>query len=93
MFDKGRNPSMFEGILIVNKTIIMKHLSKAPGYNHESIKIKSTVNVCFISKISDVQIEICHHKFILIKYDLRYFNKKLHIPQNICSIELILKTE
>lgn len=67
MFDKGRNPSMFEGILIVNKTIIMKHLSKAPDNNHKIIKIKLTVNVCFISKIFDVQIEICHHKFILIK--------------------------
>lgn len=67
MFDNGRNPSMFEGILIMNKTIIMKHLSKAPGYSHESIKIKSTGNVCFISKIFDVQIKICHHKFILIK--------------------------
>lgn len=67
MFDNGRNPSMFEGILIVNKTIIMKHLSKAPDNNHKIIKIKLTVNVCFISKISDVQIEICHHKFILIK--------------------------
>lgn len=58
MFDKGRNPSMFEGILIVNKTIIMKHLSKAPGYSHKSIKIKLTVNVCFISKIFDVQVTI-----------------------------------
>lgn len=54
MFDKGRNLSMFEGILIVNKIIIMKYLLKELGYNYESIKIKSIVNVCFISKIFDV---------------------------------------
>lgn len=54
MFDKGRNLSMFEGILIVNKIIIMKYLLKVLGYNYKSIKIKSIVNVCFISKIFDV---------------------------------------
>lgn len=45
MFDKGRNPSMFEGILIVNKTIIMKHISKTPDNHHDKINIKLTVNV------------------------------------------------
>lgn len=54
MFDKGRNLSMFEGILIVNKIIIMKYLLKVLGYSYKSIKIKLIVNVCFISKIFDV---------------------------------------
>lgn len=54
MFDKGRNLSMFEGILIVNKIIIMKYLLKVLDNNYENIKIKLIVNVCFISKIFDV---------------------------------------
>lgn len=65
MFDKGRNPSMFEGILIVNKTIIMKHISKTPDNHHDKINIKLTVNVVLQAKF--LMCKICHHKFILIK--------------------------
>lgn len=61
MFDKGRNPSMFEGILIVNKTIIMKHLSKAPGYNHKSIK-SSRQLMC----VSSAKFLMCRSKYVTI---------------------------